>query len=104
MTDIQSNPQIKSLLIATDTPLESSIVYSNPLIMAVITRSQLAEIAPFALPFTQNVTMGSVSHSYSSNCESFMQIEQFTLMITLGYLIMILLWTMNTWYVFGQWN
>ena len=72
--------------------------------MAVINRSQLAEIAPFAVPFSQNVTMGTVSHSYSSNCETFIQIEQFTLVVTLGYLVMILVWTMSTWYVYGQWN
>jgi hypothetical protein len=36
MTDIQSNPQIKSLLIATDTPIESSIVYTNPVITIFI--------------------------------------------------------------------
>ena len=72
--------------------------------MAVITRSQLAEIAPFAVPFSQNVSIASVSHSYQSNCDSFIQIEQFTLVITLGYLVMILVWSMTTWYVYGQWN
>ncbi len=72
--------------------------------MAVITRSQMAEIVPYAVPFSRNVTMGTVSHSYSSNCESFKQIEQFTLIITLGYLVMVLVWSMNTWYVYGQWN
>jgi len=57
-----------------------------------------------AIPFSQNVTSASLIHLYSSNCGSFKQIEQFTLVFAAGYLIMILAWTMSTWYVYGHWN
>jgi|LauGreDrversion4_2_1035121.scaffolds.fasta_scaffold55804_1 hypothetical protein len=30
MADIQSEPKVNALIIATDTPVESSIVYANP--------------------------------------------------------------------------
>lgn len=63
----------------------------------------------YAVPFVLTTSEGGfvhaiLNHVYISRCESYREIERFSYLIILAYMILIGLWTISTWFVYGEWN
>jgi hypothetical protein len=60
---------------------------------------------PFVLSSPQgNLIHATLNHVYIARCESYKEIERFSYLIILAYMILIGLWTIATWFVYGDRN